>query len=355
MAYLGKAALAVNIFSFDTDDLNEGSQNKYFTDARVNTALDSYLSAGTGISVTDGEISLATTGVTAGDYGASNAIPVLHIDATGRITSVSTSSIDTDDVSEGSTNKYFTTAKVDDEIDAYLSAGTGIEISSGEISLASTGIEAGDYGSSTAIPTFTLDATGRITAIDTAAISSSLPIAGDSGTSSVSLLDETLTIAGGDGVITSVSGTTVTIGLSNVNYTQGEGTFSTLGSSVATIDSFSATTYRSAKYQVQLSSIGGYRVCDVLVLHDDTNATVATVNNLQTGDVGTFSASVSAGNVNVLFTPTAPDGEETEIIYIKTLINNTGSIAGILGTSTDMNTGTGTLDLNTGNATINLN
>lgn len=278
MAYLGKAALAVNIFSFDTDDLNEGSQNKYFTTDRANTAINSYLSAGTGIDVVTGQISLEASG----------AIP-------------------------------------------------------------------GEYGSSTAIPTFTVDSTGRIIDISTSSVSSTLPIEGDTGIGEVSLLTDTLSIVGGAGVTTSVSNGVVTVGLSNVNYVQGEGTYNITGSTQAAIDSFSATTYRSAKYQVQISAIGGYRVCDVLVLHDDTNATVATVNNLQTGDVGTFSASVSAGNVNVLFTPSAPDGEETEIIYIKTLINNTGSIAGILGTSTDMNTGTGVLNLNTGNVTINLN
>lgn len=278
MAYLGKAALAVNIFSFDTDDLNEGSQNLYYTDARV-----------------------------------------------------------------------------DSRINTYLTAGTGIDVVTGQISLENSGVTAGDYGSSTAIPTFTVDAKGRITAISTSSVSSTLPISADLGTGSVSLLTDTFSIVGGDGISTSAADNTLTIGLSNVNYSQSEGTYSALGSTQVTVDSFSATTYRSAKYQIQISAIGGYRICDVLVVHDDTNATVATINNLQTGDVGTFAASVSGGNVNLLFTPTAPDGENSEIIYIKTLINNTGSIAGILGTSTDMNTGTGTLDLNTGNATINLN
>ena len=42
---------------------------------------------------------------------------------------------DTDDLSEGATNLYFTTARVDTEIDAYLSGGTGVTYSGGTISI----------------------------------------------------------------------------------------------------------------------------------------------------------------------------------------------------------------------------
>jgi len=81
--------------------------------------------------------------------------------------------------------------------------------------LASTTVTAGSYGSSSAIPTFTVDADGRLTAAGTASITTTLDIAADSGTDDgVVLGTDTLTISGTTNEIeTSVSGDTITIGL----------------------------------------------------------------------------------------------------------------------------------------------
>jgi len=83
--------------------------------------------------------------------------------------------------------------------------------------LASTTVTAGSYGSSSAIPTFTVDADGRLTAAGTASITTTLDIAADSGTDDgVVLGTDTLTISGTTNEIeTSVSGDTITIGLPN--------------------------------------------------------------------------------------------------------------------------------------------
>lgn len=56
-------------------------------------------------------------------------------------------------------------------VEAYLSGGTGIDFSTGEISLANTAVTAGTYGSSTQAPVITIDAQGRITSATTQAIS----------------------------------------------------------------------------------------------------------------------------------------------------------------------------------------
>jgi len=79
--------------------------------------------------------------------------------------------------------------------------------------LADTDVTAGSYGSSTAIPTFTVDAQGRLTAAGEASISTDLNIAGDSGTDTVGSSD-TLTFSGtANEIVTAVTDNTVTVSL----------------------------------------------------------------------------------------------------------------------------------------------
>jgi len=73
------------------------------------------------------------------------------------------------------------------------------------ISLSTTAVAAGSYGSSSAIPTFTVDTFGRLTAAGTASLATSLNIAGDTGTDSVALLTDTITFVGGTGITSSVT------------------------------------------------------------------------------------------------------------------------------------------------------
>jgi hypothetical protein len=73
------------------------------------------------------------------------------------------------------------------------------------VSLATTAVAAGSYGSSSAIPTFTVDAYGRLTAAGTASLATSLNIAGDTGTDSVALLTDTITFVGGIGITSAVT------------------------------------------------------------------------------------------------------------------------------------------------------
>jgi hypothetical protein len=75
------------------------------------------------------------------------------------------------------------------------------------------GLTANTYGSTTEIPSVTVAANGRIMSITTNTIATTLNIEGDSGSNNISLLTDTLTFTGGDGITSTVAGKDVTFDL----------------------------------------------------------------------------------------------------------------------------------------------
>ena len=94
-------ALSVTQADIDTDNVTEGSTNLFYTDARGRASFSAA-----------GDLS----------YNASTGA----FSYTTPTTIASLSNHDTDDVAEGSTNKYYTDERVDDRIDALIIAGTGV-------------------------------------------------------------------------------------------------------------------------------------------------------------------------------------------------------------------------------------
>ena len=94
----------------DTDDLSEGSTNLYYTDARVNSAFDTRLSTKSTTDLTEG------TNLYYTDTRVRAAISVTgdltYDSATGVISTQGLASSDTDDLSEGSVNLYYTDGRV---------------------------------------------------------------------------------------------------------------------------------------------------------------------------------------------------------------------------------------------------
>ena len=95
--------------------------------------------------------------------------------------------------------------------------GTGITANADDISITDTSVSAGSYGSATAIPTFTVNAQGQLTAAGTASISTDLTISDAESTPNtdvVSIGTNTLVFEGVTNEVTTlISDNKVTIGL----------------------------------------------------------------------------------------------------------------------------------------------
>lgn len=139
-------------------------------------------SANTGVLTITTE--LANTGVIAGSYGTSTAIPVFTVDEDGRLTAASTTPVaGVDDFTYAGANNTITLETGDGglfhiqtETEVTLTGKvTGTATSTtGTVSIATelenTGVTAGSYGSSTAIPVLTVDEDGRITVATTSSV-----------------------------------------------------------------------------------------------------------------------------------------------------------------------------------------
>ena len=72
-----------------------------------------------------------------------------------------------------------------------------------------------------------------------------------------------------------------------------------------TIDTFSKSVYRSAKYEVQVTSASDYHVIELRIMHDGVTAYMAQYGEMYTNvPLGAFDADISGDNFNLLFTPT---------------------------------------------------
>jgi len=93
----------------------------------------------------------------------------------------------------------------------------------------------------------------------------------------------------------------------------------TTTTSQTSIDSFSASEYRSAKYQVQVTQGSSYQVTEISIVHDGSDSYGTEYATIKTGSsLASFSTDISDGNVRLLATPTS--SSSTVFKFTKTSI-----------------------------------
>ena len=91
--------------------------------------------------------------------------------------------------------------------------------------------------------------------------------------------------------------------------------------SIASIDTFSASTYRSANYQIQVVRGTNYNMTTINIIHDGTNTYMTEFGSItQPVGIATFGSDISSGNVRILATPTTSDSTVFKIVRTLTKV-----------------------------------
>ena len=94
------------------------------------------------------------------------------------------------------------------------------------------------------------------------------------------------------------------------------------------LDSFALSTYRTAKYTIQMQNIVSTQLIEILVVHNDLQATYEVIKDtVLGGDCAVISVQISGSNLQVILTPVF---DSTEIQFTKTRIISTSPVVGTL-------------------------
>lgn len=220
--------------------------------------------------------------------------------------------------------------------------GTGITANANDIEITNTGVSAGSYGSATAIPTFTVNAQGQLTAAGEASIQTSFDITDGSTTETVNGGD-TITFSGTTNEVeVAVSATdTVTIGLPS-NVTIGNDltvlgdlqvTGTTTTNNVETVSTSNGVIFEGNVADAnELTLIAGTLTADRTVTLPDATGTVALTSDITDR---TYATSIGDG-INTSIAVTHNLGTKDVIVQLYDVSSNDTVYADVVRTSTSV-------------------
>ena len=213
-------------------------------------------------------LNLDSTAVTAGSYGSSSSVGTFTVDAQGRLTAASNSSIS---ITASQVSDFAEAAQ--DAVEGAITAGTGVTKAYND-GANTISLSIGQDVATNAAVTFGSVATGAITL--------------DSGTGELNTSTQVVTV-----------------------------------NTVTTVDSFDKTVYRTAKYLVQVTQGTKYTTSEVLLAHDGTDSYMSEYAVIELGASRipmTVTTSISAGNVLLRVTITDAASTNATVKVARTLI-----------------------------------
>jgi len=276
----------------NTDEITEGSSNLYYTDERVDDRVNALIIGGTNVTAT---------------YDDAN--NTLTISANEGASGYNLSANDTDDLSEGTSNLYFTNARADARITAAL-------------------IDEDDMSSDSATR---LPSQQSVKAyVDSQVTAQDLDFAADSGGSlSIDLDSEALTFTGGTGIDTSGSGNAVTFAID---------------STVTTLTGSQTLTNKTLTSPVLNTGVSGSAIKDEDNMASDSATHLATQQSIKAYVDGQTTDETAEGSSNLYHTT-----ERVQDVTGAQLVTN-GSHTNITATYDDA--GDGAIDLSITDAVI---